>query len=254
MKSKNIRAIGSALGYFLLYALRLAVVIVSAHTICSAQQEKPPVRGFEPGGSYSLSNIESVNTTNGNVMLSFPFKLPPGRGGFAGQLGLHYDSKDIDSSVVDYSGPPNYNTIYRAMLGPSDQGGWHYGLGYGLQLYDRLWERSGARDCGDVYHWQVRVALPDGSVHEMIPRGWNSFNSGDGFYRIMPGYQAECRCTGTDPSDPNYCVSYDVISMPYSTGTITYYSFDGSYLKLDWQPDGNWTLYLGDGTRVTGCY
>src|SRR5438477_7922785 len=64
-----------------------------------AQQGTTPQRGFQPGGSYALSNIETINTTNGDVMLNFPFQLPPGRGGFAAQLGLHYDSKDLDSYV-----------------------------------------------------------------------------------------------------------------------------------------------------------
>ena len=125
-----------------------AIMFLFAATgIVSGQQEKPPVRGFDPAGSYDLSSIESINTTNGNVMLSFPFKLPAGRSGFSGQLALHYDSKDLDSFVQDWSGPPNYNPIYRAMLGPSDQGGWHYGLSYGLQRYDRRVEKSDNFNC-----------------------------------------------------------------------------------------------------------
>src|SRR2546425_5524769 len=76
----------------------IAALLISA-VIVDAQQPTTPQRGFEPGGSYSLSNIESINTTNGNLMLSFPFKLPAGRGGSATQIGLHYDSKTLDGYV-----------------------------------------------------------------------------------------------------------------------------------------------------------
>jgi hypothetical protein len=46
-------------------------------------QGSTPQRGYQPGGSYALSDIETINTTNGNLMLNLPLgRLAPGRGGF----------------------------------------------------------------------------------------------------------------------------------------------------------------------------
>ena len=66
-------------------------------------QGSTPSRGFQPGGSYALSDIETVNTSNGNLMLNLALgKLAPGRGGISGQLILHYDSKLYDSRLQWY--------------------------------------------------------------------------------------------------------------------------------------------------------
>ena len=59
--------------------------------------DSPPVahpqRGFYPGGSYSLSDIESVDDVSGNVILKIPVaKLPPGRGGSSFAVDLIYNS------------------------------------------------------------------------------------------------------------------------------------------------------------------
>src|SRR5262245_2266447 len=65
-------------------------------------QEKSPQRGFQPGNSYSLSQIETINTTNGNLMLNFPLgQLPPGRGTLSGGISLRYNSKIYDSDVAE---------------------------------------------------------------------------------------------------------------------------------------------------------
>jgi len=107
-------------------------------------QGSTPARGFQPGGSYALSDIETINTTNGNLILNLTLgKLAPGRGGLSGQLSLHYDSKLYDSRTQYYEdwehpifGQPQ--VVIRNMLMTSDQGGWHYGTGYELQLIDRM--------------------------------------------------------------------------------------------------------------------
>ena len=78
-------------------------------------------------------------------MLNLPMgKLSPGRGGLSGQLNLHYNSKLYDSKTQYYEdfehlepgGQPH--GVLRNMLVTSDQGGWHYGTGYSLQLIDRM--------------------------------------------------------------------------------------------------------------------
>ncbi len=41
-------------------------------------QGSTPQRGYQPGASYALSDIETINTINGNLMLNLPLgKLAP---------------------------------------------------------------------------------------------------------------------------------------------------------------------------------
>jgi RHS repeat-associated protein len=219
-------------------------------------QGSTPARGFQPGGSYALSDIETINTTNGNLILNLTLgKLSPGRGGLSGQLSLHYDSKLYDSRTQYYEdwehpifGQPQ--VVIRNMLMTSDQGGWHYGTGYELQLIDRMSQyppeiapQYPATET--IRHYKVKVAFPDGSVHEFLPRGFGSPME-EGYYDIRPdGWQT--RFTGGYVQD-----------VPYLTNTLTYYTFDGTYIKLEVQhdSDGNWwnnpwSLYFPDGTKVT---
>ena len=219
-------------------------------------QGSTPERGFQPGGSYALSDIETINTNNGNLILNFALgKLAPGRGGLSGLMNLHYDSKLYDSRTQYYEdwdhpigGQPQIVT--RNMLVTSEQGGWHYGTGYELQLIDRMSQypleiapQYPATET--IYHYKVKVAFPDGSVHEFLPRGFGT-GMQEGYIDIRPdGWQT--RFTGGYVQD-----------VPYLTNTLTYYTFDGTYLRLEVQHDSDglwannpWTLYFPDGTKVT---
>jgi hypothetical protein len=66
-----------------------------------AQEGTKPNRGFHPTGSYALTDLETINTTNGNLMLHVPMvSLPPGRGGHpGGGFTLNYNSKVWDTYV-----------------------------------------------------------------------------------------------------------------------------------------------------------
>jgi hypothetical protein len=77
-------------------------------TTAGAQQDQTPKRGFQAGGSYALSDIETINTGSGNVILSIPMaSLPGGRGTAPGStLRLLYNSKMFDSRVEHYKGLP----------------------------------------------------------------------------------------------------------------------------------------------------
>jgi len=219
-------------------------------------QGSTPTRGFQPGGSYALSDIESINTTNGNLIFNLSLgKLAPGRGGLSGQLNLHYDSKLYDSHTQYYEdwdhpigGQPQ--VVIRNMLLRSDQGGWHYGTGYELQLIDRMSQyplqiapQYPATET--IRHYKVKVAFPDGSVHEFLPRDFGSPLE-QGYYDIRPdGWRSQFNGSS-------------VVDVPYLTNTLTYYTFDGTYIKLEVQhdSDGNWsnnpwTLFFPDGTKVT---
>ena len=61
-----------------------------------------PARGFLPTHGYAMSDIETISTTSGNLMLDIPLAaLPPGRGGHSGfQLRLRYNSKIYDGNSV----------------------------------------------------------------------------------------------------------------------------------------------------------
>ncbi len=226
-------------------------------TLCSVAlgQGSTPQRGFQPGASYALSDIETINTNNGSVSLHLPLgKLPPGRGGFSGQLNLHYSSKLYDSQLQWYQdwdhlvfGEPH--TVVRNMLVTSNEGGWHYGTGYSLQLIDRMYQyppemapQYPAQET--IYHYKVKVAFPDGSLHEFMPRVGSLIDQG--YSDIRPdGYQSR------------YIGGY-VQDVPYFTNNVIYYTFDGTYIRLEVQHDSDsnpwnnpWTLTFPDGTRVT---
>src|SRR5262245_3406983 len=84
-------------------SLRLiaALLIVASSAMVTAAQDNVPKRGFNPGGSYALSDIESINTSNGNLSFRVPLgSLPAGRAGLATSLGLVYNSKLYDSFVA----------------------------------------------------------------------------------------------------------------------------------------------------------
>jgi hypothetical protein len=221
-----------------------------------AGQGSTPNRGFQPGGSYALSDIETVDTINGNLMLNLALgKLGPGRGGLSGQLIFRYNSKLYDSRTQWYQDwnhvvQDQPQTVVRNLLVTSDQGGWHYGTGYEMQLIDRMNQYPPEiapqyPDMQTIRHYKLKVVFPDGSVHEFLPRGFGS-SMEEGYYDIRPdGFQT--RFVGG--------IVQDVACL---SGTLTYYTFDGTYIRLEVQHDSDaswwnnpWTLYFPDGTRVT---
>ena len=63
-------------------ALYLAVFLGFLFCSTSRAQNAPSTGfGMQPNQSYTLSNIETVNNSNGNLMYQIPLaSLPPGRG------------------------------------------------------------------------------------------------------------------------------------------------------------------------------
>ena len=238
-------------------------------------------RGFVPTGSYQLSEIETVNTKNGNVMLQVPLaSLPPGRGGNPGfELTLNYNSNLRDflvqhewNSERTLPGDPYYREVQ--MVGEAfGSPGWRYNYDYRVDVQDRNQLRRGnyPNYCdgqpltpggGDDFigkHWyryQVRMVFPDGSVHVFRPVGEDD-RYGDGYFRILP--------TGWKMRDRGHCMAGITGWMaPAANSTVSYYSTDGTYLRLDfeadspsetaitqWQ-DNPWTLTFPDGRQVKG--
>lgn len=61
-----------------------------------------PKRGSANGASFSLSDIENINLTNGNLALNMPLvKTPAGRGGLSASHGLVYNSKLYDTIILE---------------------------------------------------------------------------------------------------------------------------------------------------------
>lgn len=128
-----------------------AVVICLLASLCVAQNGSTN-RGFSPGNSFSIGDLETINTTNGNLMLRFPMaSLPGGRNGLSAGINLYYNSKLYDSETqwfVDPNGScemvgddgegimvcPYYQ---KSVLKESPQGGWQLGNMYTLKLIDR---------------------------------------------------------------------------------------------------------------------
>jgi hypothetical protein len=73
-----------------------ALLLALSPARAQAQEGAKPQRGFHPAGAYALGDIETINTTNGNLNVRLPMAaLPPGRGGKPGVgITLHYNSKN----------------------------------------------------------------------------------------------------------------------------------------------------------------
>src|SRR5947209_16046189 len=102
MTKQATNSIGSFIPYFILTG---ALILLLAAT-GQAQEGSTPNRGFNPGGSYALGDFETVNTTNGNLMIHLSLaKLPPGRAGLSAALTLLYNSKLYDTQIAYQQDP-----------------------------------------------------------------------------------------------------------------------------------------------------
>lgn len=225
--------------------------LFSAGVELRAQASASPQRGFSPGSSYAISDMEAISTTGGNLIFRVPLaSLPPGRGGSPGAgVSLFYNSKLWDSYLSTYSDPlGNQNT--RNHLTRSPEGGWRYGVRYDVKMDDRMaqYDDSTRPDCTSpeaLFRWKLKVSFPDGSTHEFRPLDYPEHDALDGHYWVMPdGYERH-------PCRPSRLVTTD---------KVVYYSTDGTYLRLEFEHDADstdwrnnpWTLHLPDGRRVTG--
>src|SRR5258708_11166599 len=113
-----------------------------------AQEGMTADRGVKPGGSYGISDIESVSMSSGNLMLHVPLaSLPAGRGGMSAKLNLIYNSKLYDTHIDYASLPcdPNRDPLCNSFskhfwlqqnnLTNARGGGWTYGVSYAVEHY-----------------------------------------------------------------------------------------------------------------------
>jgi RHS repeat-associated protein len=208
-------------------ALAGAILYCGALTGYAQTEESKttPDRGLHPSASYASSDIETINTTNGNLMLNIPLaSLPQGRSGRRGfTLQLQYNSKIWDGEPDIADDPLNPDRkVAVTWLVKSEEGGWRYNI---PELYSYVMEKrnlEGAtyplNDPRRKYIWKLKMNFPDGSARELRPYGYD------------------------DPLDDGYFHEGPKAGK-------SYYSIDGSYLRLDFGLDG-WTLNFPDGSRV----
>lgn len=225
-----------------------AMLLLCLATLSKAQDDSNPKRGFYPGGSYSISDIEAINTANGNLILNLPIaSLPAGRGGAPGPgISLTYNSKIWDVETNISPGEPGTGEgITFKDLAQSPEGGWRFNLPvYSLNADDFV---PTGTNCNGGYIHRISVTFPDGSRHEFYPSGYTIKNSGGGLRYSQIRYDGFK--TGYFIPEGGDCILTNTLE---TTNTITYYSIDGTYLRLDVLHGGSnpWILYFPDGTRV----
>lgn len=237
--------------------------------LCIGSFAQSPRKGFVPGGGFAVSDFETVNMQNGNVMLSFPLaQLPAGRNGLTAGVYLTYNSKlydarddyfrneekpcALDSWVDDQNGGElGLEGFYlrcgyysKSLVRTNPQGGWRVTAGYTIELEDRTLEYAtlpaemqptcapGQPGVGIMtYRYKVNLIFPDGSRHEMIPYGHTDWN-GDRYFNVQPDGTLIQAC-GT---------SVTTVARP------SYYSVDGTYIRMEYL-GSRWVLYFPDGSR-----
>jgi len=238
------------------FNLAAVLLLLFGFVAANAQQEVAnPQRGFQAGASYSISQIENINTTNGNLMLKIPLAgLPKARGEVSKSVNLVYNSKLYDTSVEILPDLSNQLTDQN-MLIVSNNGGWKYDTdAYQINVKGRFDSApqipcdGSAGDPGkNNYIWKVEMIFPDGSAKEFRPAGYTDLYN-DGYFRISPNGYLMNGCSSSGPT-------------LQTTNAMVYYSIDGSYTKLvvDHLNNGDtvgrfnpWTMYLPDGGRITG--
>ncbi|HEY9284576.1 MAG TPA: hypothetical protein VIP46_14060, partial [Pyrinomonadaceae bacterium] len=228
------------------------------------QEVKSPQRGFAPGGSYHISDFETINTTNANLMLQVPLaSLPPGRGGLSAGISLRYNSKLWDAHTGLFIPLHNSSADFTALKRSGD-GGWRYGIGYVLQQEVR--PALGPQPCGSddpkqaderyFNRYKIKVTFPDGGAHVFYPIG--AHVSSDDYSNVdLDGRQLTYQVGSTNAGTLQDCEFRD--HTFFSTTGMTYYTTDGTFLRLEVAHDGDrdwtnnaWTLSFPNGMRVKG--
>jgi RHS repeat-associated protein len=212
------------------FIVAILLTVTSMIGVAQAQKTTSPERGFRPGNSYDISNIETVNPLTGNLMLNIPLgSLPAGRGGMSAGVGLHYNSKIWN---VDAPEPvaPDYRQYENLVVSP--EGGWRYNYFYNLKI-DYSQESTGG--CGS----RLLLVTPDGAEHLL----WLKDNT-DALGRLA-----------MLPDGAFTCIA-PAGGRAQSTNLV-FYTVDGTFIQVmvegdnDNDPGNNrWTVYLPDGTRI----
>jgi RHS repeat-associated protein len=231
--------------HYLISSLALGVVVLPALRGQTLSDPNPRL-GLQPTATYSLSQIETINQTNGNLGLSIPLgSLGPDRVGANHGISLIYNSKiwePLAQSTVSA-----YQTVFVQGIGPSntDNSGWQFQAGYELETTAR--DGLNTSPCPVpvpiqwTYYYKTRIIFPDGSKH-LLRLGTFPDYGGDGYYQYSPeGFHSEiCGASGTQ-----------------LTGPLVYYTDDGTFVRLVVYNNGSagsisWTLNFRNGDYVCG--
>jgi RHS repeat-associated protein len=216
-----------------------------------------PSRGLMPNAEQLSGPLDSIDPVTGKLHIQIPLaSLPTGNAGSGFDLALTYDSRLYDLGVGEIGGP---NWLTQTITPTLTNGGWSYNFkNYKVELEQRHlpnWESGCGGDIQSLLEHQrvyrYRISLPDGSQHVLHLLGFGDEKNdgywGDGFYGInMAGTRS-------------FCASQQPSRYPANvTGTLTYYTTDGSYLRFQINANGSsplsqqWTLFYPDGRRVLG--
>ncbi len=230
--------------------ISLCILFAALSLAQTVPLETRPQRGFLPSAAYSISELDSVSAVNGNLSLRVPLaSLPPGRAGHGFDVELIYNSQIYDISIGRRMSPYRHEVLTQELT-KGTTGGWHYNFANIGVDYEIRQSPTGGWTCETdgveaMRLNRLRIGLADGSQHVLHLRGYGDELGdgyrGDGYYAIGPdGRYVGC---GT---------------LPNVTGRLTYYTSDGTFLKLEIDADGSswaekqWTLYFPDGRRITG--
>ncbi len=256
--------------------LVLAGLFLAANSGAYAQ-DKHSQQNFHPGIPYSISDIENINLTNGNLMFNFNFGNVKGRGTATTGISLKYNSKLYEFHVMTTL-DVNGNNSPQRFLRRDNEGGWQYDRDYRLRIINRNDGLDQPLQTGGgcqmpthdaTYVWKLILNFPDGSQHEFRPTGYSdsayngsgiSIYSGEGYFNVdTAGRRTDMFWTSQSstscPSGTIYSTSVAFSQNP--NPTMTYYSTDGTFMRLE-IPNGQnnrnpskWTLYMPDGSKVT---
>lgn len=242
------------------YALKLKTLaaLLPAALLCAqavaqeGQTAARPDRGVNPGGAYSVSDVENISLQNGNVNLSIPLAaLPPVAGGkLSLTLRAYYNSKlwNVVREEKEAGFPVQRYVVDRPQL--SDAGGWSVEGRYFVNFrearedFDYLPPVVSISTDLPEYNrltynnwYKVVVRTPDGAEHELRPAG-TSFQTYGGIdypRRYLWGFHT---------------------AVPWLTNApVRYNTTDGTYISAVCNPPGHasgihWTLFLPDGTQI----
>lgn len=232
-------------GAFCLQTVTIFVRILSwaaCATTVFAQTDYIPVRGLQPGVTYTASGSDTIDVVSGSVFMRLPItSTPPSRAGMSHDLSLRYSSR-LNDVYYDFSTSAAPNSILHppgtplltTRLRQSPQGGWRFGYQYKLWLQQRPYISL----LCPAYVYSLSVEFPDGSRHHLQMKD----------HAEQEGY------TETAPDGSRTC------GLSREVGPFTYYTIDGTYIKVTLAEYGapvafqnqQWTISFPDGSSATG--
>jgi len=236
--------------------LGLAGLLAAAPGLLRAQEAGKPERGFQPARTYTVSEVETINIINGNLIYEIPLaSLPPGRGGMSLGVKLLYNSALYNTQRSWEGEGYGWHMRDRMVLNPYSQGGSGWQFGYEYRLIEErrptpwtvdgdghLIQDTSCSNPGNIYVYRLSAQLPDGSLHPLVlwtTEGLDRDAADSYYFRYsMQGQSMPCVAGQSPAPDP--------------PATLVYYSVDGSFLRVEVERDtGRWAIYLPDGTKAS---